>query len=492
MAYLLRLIADYGGRLVLAIFLAAVSLFAMADGGPFPVTPGEWDTASCSQSIYPPYYQDDPTWTSTWACQAASGTSRACGYNNYNPAYAWANPYWRPTCTQAKGPDTCPAGATKSGDTCTCAAGLRPSNGQCVALPSCPEGQHEEGGACVPDACKPNETRVNGVCVPEPPCPEGQERINGVCKPNKCKAGASAGFFSSMSQGEVMYLCDGGCQVRARASICVKWDGKEECSGEGKYTGQSCTPGSEGTGGGGTGGDGDGDGGTGGSGDGDGGTGGSGDGDGGTGGTGGTGGGHGKPLPPPKPKDPDEEGKCPPGYSKSGSLCIGNPRPPDNDGKCPEGSVKIGSQCVYTQPVGPGSGDGDGDGDKSIFGGACAAGFTCEGDAIQCAVAREQHRRNCTVFEDKTPESELYHASKSKTGSQTGDLPGNTTIAFGADKYDSTNLLGSGSCIGDVTVDIFGKAVTLEMSRVCPFLEWFRLALLAVGAVLWVVIVFRS
>lgn len=36
---------------------------------------------------------------------------------------------------------------------------------------------------------------------------------------------------------------------------------------------------------------------------------------------------------------------------------------------------------------------------KSAFGGSCS-GFTCDGDAVQCAIAREQHVRNCELLTD--------------------------------------------------------------------------------------------
>jgi len=44
------------------------------------------------------------------------------------------------------------------------------------------------------------------------------------------------------------------------------------------------------------------------------------------------------------------------------------------------------------------TGDDCDDGDDSSFGGTCEASFTCQGDAIQCAIAKEQHMRNCTLF----------------------------------------------------------------------------------------------
>lgn len=37
---------------------------------------------------------------------------------------------------------------------------------------------------------------------------------------------------------------------------------------------------------------------------------------------------------------------------------------------------------------------------KGSFGGACSSGFQCEGDAVQCALAKEVHQRNCQWFQD--------------------------------------------------------------------------------------------
>jgi hypothetical protein len=43
----------------------------------------------------------------------------------------------------------------------------------------------------------------------------------------------------------------------------------------------------------------------------------------------------------------------------------------------------------------------------SAFGGACSGGFSCEGDALQCAIAQELHTRNCTLFDTATTLSTL-------------------------------------------------------------------------------------
>lgn len=432
---------------------------------------------------------------------------------------------------------TCPANSSDPGDgTCTCNAGFEDKDGQCKPKNPCPVGQHEEGGACVPDNCKSDEVRVNGVCVKEPPCPAGETRVNGVCKKNGCTAGKSVG--DRITSGDnVTYSCEDGCTVRTNPSICIKFGDVVECTGTGRLTGSTCTPGDgggdgpnpgdgggnnpgnnpgtnpgtggNGTGGTGTGGTGTGSGGTG-TGTGSGGTGTGGTGTGGTGtggtgtggtgtggtgtggtGTGGTGSGSGgTPYPPPKPIPPAEDGSCGLGYHKSGTVCIKDPAPPDGDGKCPEGSVKVNDKCVFTEPGtggggnGNGSGNGNGDGDdKSGFGGSCAAGFACEGDAIQCAIAKEQHIRNCKLFDDKSPESDLYKAEAAKDRSRdvTKDLPGNETIDVSS-KLSRENLLGGAACISDLNIQVWGKAISLPISTVCPALGYLGYVLVTVAS----------
>lgn len=57
---------------------------------------------------------------------------------------------------------------------------------------------------------------------------------------------------------------------------------------------------------------------------------------------------------------------------------------------------------------------------KGEFGGVCAGGFTCKGDAIQCAIAKEQHKRNCQ-FWDGSEKQEAYNALKSEAQAASGE-----------------------------------------------------------------------
>lgn len=481
-------------RLIAAVLLAWLTVPAMADGGPFPAAvtydyQGQsYSTASAACAAYIAYVQPrNPGNTYSLGGITESGSQTICKVNASAGSDSWVD-----NVPIGKSVSSCPAGANASTGTsgerlCTCTAGLRPKDGQCVALPTCPEGQHEEGGACVPDACKPNETRVNGVCVPEPPCPTGQTRVNGKCVPSKCPSQGTVSdqWFEVTSPGTsatCLYNGNDGsyCTMSVKPSVIASADGRTTyMGGYGVYTGGTCGPSEPG-----------------------------------------------KPAPqdpakpdgdpndgtkPPGPNDPrpgekpggnpggpgnnptppGPDGKCPDGTYKSNGNCYQKdpPKlPPDNDGKCPNGYIKAGSQCVPLMP--PEDKDPE-EKDPSSFGGQCDA-VTCDGDAIQCAIARDQYRRSCQLMDKESAESQLYHAEKSKTGKRTDDLPGNETIAFGQSMFSSANMLGPGTCIGDVHGEIMGQSITLPVSNVCSMLGTLRYALLAFGALLWVIIVFRG
>lgn len=115
------------------------------------------------------------------------------------------------------------------------------------------------------------------------------------------------------------------------------------------------------------------------------------------------------------------------------------------------------------------SGEAQGGGE---FGGSCSAGFTCDGDAIQCAIAKEQHIRGCQMNEDllKTDEYKAWQAAKAWDGkSVTNDLPGNREFHISVKSGDE--FIGSGSCPSDKTIDLpFGYSLTIPFSEMCSWL----------------------
>lgn len=146
----------------------------------------------------------------------------------------------------------------------------------------------------------------------------------------------------------------------------------------------------------------------------------------------------------------------------------------------------IGKFCAKnpTSMICQESGVGDG-GPKSLVGGSCRQGFQCQGDAIQCAMYREQHRRACELFEPQGTEEEgLYADADGEIGDEL-DL-GETDIAS---LFDDTDQL-TGSCPANPVIMVLGQSVTIPYNIICENAALFRNILRAVGGVMWLVIVF--
>jgi hypothetical protein len=107
-------------------------------------------------------------------------------------------------------------------------------------------------------------------------------------------------------------------------------------------------------------------------------------------------------------------------------------------------------------------------------------------------VARDQHVRNCTLFEGVSPESTLYGTEKNKSGNQTTALPGNDSVSIGPSTFDTSDALGGGSCIGDKTITVAGQSVVIPFSNVCEYLALLGNVLLAVSFLLAARIVTRG
>lgn len=126
------------------------------------------------------------------------------------------------------------------------------------------------------------------------------------------------------------------------------------------------------------------------------------------------------------------------------------------------------------------------DGEGS-FGGTCSGGFVCKGDAVQCAIAQETHKRNCQIFDTDSPERQAYllDSEKGKAGTdQSSELKGAVSVNFSSSDFDTTDALGGGSCIGDKTVVVAGKSVIIPFSKICPFLDYLGTILIAVSFLL--------
>jgi len=137
------------------------------------------------------------------------------------------------------------------------------------------------------------------------------------------------------------------------------------------------------------------------------------------------------------------------------------------------------------------SGDGDGGGGDASFGGSCEAQFTCEGDAVQCAIALEQHKRNCQMWESNSL-SELGKSILEGADPRATELPGPDGVK---EEYDMSARLqvgeAPGACISDQTFELpFGKSLTVPWSLFCGALDFAGLVVLLIALVVALRIVF--
>lgn len=126
---------------------------------------------------------------------------------------------------------------------------------------------------------------------------------------------------------------------------------------------------------------------------------------------------------------------------------------------------------------------------ESAFGGSCG-GFSCTGDAVQCAMAQEQHRRACEFFE---PSGAAVELGLSQSGAARGaDHPGNNqSITSFSGQLDRTDRLG-GSCPGDRTFNLHGQVLTLPFTKACDAMSMLGSALVALSLLIAVGIVFKG
>lgn len=109
---------------------------------------------------------------------------------------------------------------------------------------------------------------------------------------------------------------------------------------------------------------------------------------------------------------------------------------------------------------------------SSSFGGSCGS-FACEGDAVQCAMAREQHKRNCEMFDTDTPEStlgKLIAADNDPLKAQFPNAAGNVANQDLTNAINTSNPIGGG-CIQDRSFQVMSATVTLPFSNLCTVIN---------------------
>lgn len=212
-----------------------------------------------------------------------------------------------------------------------------------------------------------------------------------------------------------------------------------------------------------------------------GGTGGGGTGGGGDGGTGGGDGGAG-----------GGDGKCDP--AKDPNKCQGNGSGGGGDGKCDP--AKDPNKCQGTGGGGTGQCDPAKDpnkcqGGSSISGdGDCKVAIQCNGDAIQCAIVRQEKAARCADEEFRTVDDKKIQDLKNTLAGEFSGPEYEPIKATGENTHDLSKLLDtsgrfSKACpvIPDVSFPWFGSTQTVSLSSVssdlCTYLQWFGYLLVA-------------
>lgn len=118
----------------------------------------------------------------------------------------------------------------------------------------------------------------------------------------------------------------------------------------------------------------------------------------------------------------------------------------------------------------------------SEFSGGCSA-YLCKGDAVYCAMALEQHRRNCELFENATPMSDLGKQIANGNDPQAGQNPASANNRSIIDLGTSLDMSKrwSGGCPTDRQITVMGQTMAIPLSSLCPYLEMFGNIIIALA-----------
>lgn len=131
---------------------------------------------------------------------------------------------------------------------------------------------------------------------------------------------------------------------------------------------------------------------------------------------------------------------------------------------------------------------------EGSFGGSCQGGFTCEGDALQCAQLKEQHKRNCEMMEKDTDANSLTNKALNGTDDKSADaLKASAGQVNVSSTFDQSGLGWSHSCPADPRIPLgFGGSnseFSIPFSRICGPLGVLSLAgvgITLLGCGVWV------
>lgn len=126
---------------------------------------------------------------------------------------------------------------------------------------------------------------------------------------------------------------------------------------------------------------------------------------------------------------------------------------------------------------------------NSMYTGTCAS-ISCNGDAINCGILREQAIRNCKLKEDEEAlkDSSVYQLGKSlldgvdPAGTTLPTVQNASIVDLSAHNLDDSGFAGGGSCFNDKTFSYMGQSLTIPFSSVCSYLLPFRAVIMLIAA----------
>lgn len=112
---------------------------------------------------------------------------------------------------------------------------------------------------------------------------------------------------------------------------------------------------------------------------------------------------------------------------------------------------------------------------QTSFAGTCAGGFSCQGDAVQCAIAKEQHDRNCQFYHVTDGGVEKGLDIIAGTAELPGDPRKSVTEVDLEDVLEPRPPPIGKSCPDDEEIAFqvasYPVVITIPYSSLCPYLE---------------------
>ena len=193
-----------------------------------------------------------------------------------------------------------------------------------------------------------------------------------------------------------------------------------------------------------------------------------------------------------------ENGKCTTTSTTTGKDSQGNPTGGVGSSSTTESEVDYcaknpkSSVCaaLYGGKNPSGNDEGKEEKEKSAFGGACGS-FSCDGDAIQCAMAREQHERNCKLFDSESDPT--FAKALDGTDGKNANAMKSDAQQVNIGNFDQSGLGWGSGCPADPLIPLnFGgeySEFSIPFSRICGPLNILSLAgvgITLLGSLVWV------